>query len=131
MFHPMPSPRGTNRERLFVHWPTRSPTMAFDSAAGVADHPDEIEQLLEFLKGKLSDEDMQQVQKIVASRPEALDDARPEPDLGKLTNAGKQALDHLSPALRRQAIDAVMDQRSRAAKSFASRWPEIARIVSV
>jgi len=32
---PMPSPRNTNHERLYLPWPSRSPVGAYDSARGL------------------------------------------------------------------------------------------------
>ena len=119
----MPSPRGTNFERLFL--PDRNPVAAYDSATGVGDPVDQIKA---FLKSKLSDADFAEVEKML-SEYGGLGMDEPADFRGKPRAGGTNvALDGLSPRLRRQVIDAVSDQRSRSEAGFLTRYPDAAKI---
>ena len=71
MLIPMPSPRGTNHERLFIR--ARSgPTAAFDSAEGLIQSTSE--KLLAFLKDRLIPADLANVEIMLGGeRPYAAD----------------------------------------------------------
>jgi hypothetical protein len=124
----MPSPRGTNFERLFM--PSRSPAGAYDAAlesgAGATGNP--IDDIKTFLKGKLSDADFAEVEKMLSEyHGLGMDDPADFP--GKPRVGGSNvALDRLPPRLRRQVIDAISDQRSRNEAGFLARYPDAAKI---
>lgn len=66
MFKPMPSPRGTNYEGLFVpaHWIGKSPAMAFDQKLNEL-NGDVLKRLLTFLSKTLTDADLDTVMAIL------------------------------------------------------------------
>ena len=63
---PMPSPKGTNVERLYVK--TASVVAAYDSAEGL--EPEAMERLRTFLKGKINEEDLQRAIAIMGGENE-------------------------------------------------------------
>ena len=124
----MPSPRGTNFERLFM--PSRTPAGAYDAAPddSATGAGDPISEIKAFLKSKLSDADFAEVEKMLGEYGGmGMDDPadfRGKPRVGG-TNV---ALDRLPPRLRRQVIDAISDQRSRSDAGFRARYPDAAKI---
>ena len=101
---PMPSPKGTNLAKLFL---PANPKGAYDAAL-----PDDAKAaLLEFLRDKLSTEDLATFAKMLGADPEAAmdDEGGPEPFPGMPQTGGGKA----------------MDSRLR---SFAERFPNAARI---
>ena len=112
---PMPSPRGTNHARLFV---TTNQQAAYDEKL-----PEDVgAELLAFLAGKLSDEDLQAFCKMAGiDAGAAMDEPEPFKDMPK-TNA--QAADQ---ARARAAVRAArMSDADR--ESFSDRFPGAARI---
>lgn len=72
MLRSMPSPSGTNHERLFIRG--RGPVAAYDAAEGLTD--DVIARLKAFLKGKISDEDLAKIEELLMNNSEMANDAR-------------------------------------------------------
>ena len=64
MLKTMPSPKGTNRERLYVN-----PVAAYDSAEGL--DLNAVQRLRIFLSGKLSEEDAQKADAIMGYEKES------------------------------------------------------------
>src|SRR5260370_38828374 len=63
MLTPMPSPKGTNRERLY--WPDRRRGAAYDAARTAADDADEPRR---FLEAKLSRDDLKAFDELTAAK---------------------------------------------------------------
>lgn len=144
MLKAMPSPKGTNLDRRFIIDRSR-PSAAYDAALS----DESALKLLEFLRGKLSDEDLSDFCKLAGVDAGVSMDDGPEPFPGMpLRGGGKFGQDILSAALRgRMGQDAkalaVSDRYSVEAKqrilstrssssvdseSFAARFPHAARI---
>ncbi len=100
----MPSPRGTNVEGLFVSG--RNAGAAYDAVEGLGMNEDKISDLLDFLKGKLSEADMK--------------------DLVELLSKGSDVA--LDAKLRRRTTESIIARRSSDAAAFAKRFPDAARI---
>jgi hypothetical protein len=143
---PMPSPRGTNHERLFA-----SPTMAYDSAATELDEHQrkergekaalaiaKIEKLLE--GAQLSDQqrtELHQLLEMLAGGPMASGEPLDSSDIvaPRSGSPEEKAMDALPPALRAQARAALAAGRGarerawgQAEASFRARHPNVARI---
>lgn len=114
----MPSPRGTNREKRFI---VDRSGAAYDAAL-----TDEAAlELLEFLRGKLSDRDLDEFCRLARiDAGEAMDDEHelekrmPRPTTNE--QAQDQARARLAARVARQPV-AVQ-------KSYAERWPNAAKI---
>ena len=101
MLIPMPSPRGTNHESLFIRAPRR-PAAAYDSSAGLNQHLGD--QLLLFLRDKLSAADYTKLETLLEKESPNDDPVAP-------------------------AMDARRGRQTQATvRSFNERYPEAARI---
>ena len=103
MLIPMPSPRGTNREKLFIRAPAGRPLAAYDASEGLSQPLGQ--QLLLFLRDKLSAADYADLETLLATA----------------TND-----DPVAPAM-----DARRGRHTQSAASFYERYPEAARITQV
>lgn len=101
---PMPSPRGTNIAQMFL--PDRGPLAAYDDANGFLSD-DEVEKVIAFLKGKLSEEDLAKAREILV---------------------GKSAMSMDSRSISRQVADVIAATNEAREASFAARFPDAARI---
>jgi hypothetical protein len=134
MLKPMPSPRGTNVERLFIR--ASGPAAAYD-AAGVSDLMDEehrarledaFAKLNVFLQQKLPQDDQAAAKSLVellldaamGSSPGATDEPPNFP--GKPLVGGKQVAQDAKARLRAAAA------KTAAAKNAAARYPDAAKI---
>lgn len=102
MLKPMPSPHGTNHARRFIA--ERGARGAYDAAPGLSDSDlsDEAAlRLLEFLRGKLSDDDLATFCKIAGiDGGMTMDDDQPEPFEGRPQRGGF-GQDSMNAQLRR------------------------------
>jgi hypothetical protein len=112
---PMPSPNGTNRERLFIGG--RNPAAAYDSAEGAALTAGH--KVLEYCRDKLGPEDLAELAKLIGIDPDsAMDDEH------NLEPRGAMVTLQAHDARRRQARPMTSAQQSDFEKSF----PQVARI---
>jgi hypothetical protein len=116
---PMPSPNGTNRERLFIGG--RNPAAAYDSA--IAD-PAAGHEILAYCRDKLSPEDLAALAKLLGVDPDsAMDVENLEPRGGYKPAATIEKIDQAHDA-RRRARPMSSAQQSY----FEKRFPQVARI---
>lgn len=149
---PMPSPRGTNHAGLYLPPNFPASGMAYDAATGLADSEEKatIAKILAYLKGKLSDADLDKVAQLLSGEEARAEDepppfeGRPRPG-GRIDALEDHAMDArlrgfgFDSAARTRILDLPRQQRSllttrllehrnRQAADFARRFPEIARI---
>jgi hypothetical protein len=70
MLIPMPSPRGTNCERLFIS-AAHSPAAAYDAIGGLKAErlsDEELQTVLAILAGKLSDQELEKIRGLLTER---------------------------------------------------------------
>jgi hypothetical protein len=114
----MPSPNGTNREGLFID----TPVAAYDALPPdfkPSLNADELQEILDFLKKKLSDADYQAVEKMIFGEMNGEDQPTDFP--GKPSTA----MDKLPPRVRAQALKALDEIRTQRAENFRTRWPVV------
>ncbi len=120
MFRAMPSPNGTNHEKLFVRDRSRA---AYDAAGAVKNaDADAVESILKWLATKLNPSDLEKVSNIIMSAAGGAEDdfelqqlADVDADMGALLGL-EQAADR-ARRMRRVAQDAANR------KGFHSRYP--------
>jgi hypothetical protein len=112
----MPSPNGTNREGLFIN----SPVAAYDALPPdfkPSLNADELQEILDFLKAKMSASDFAAVEKMFFGEMNGEDQPTDNP------NPEQRAMDKLPPRIRTQALKALEGIRTQRAENFRTRWP--------
>ena len=115
---PMPSPNGTNRERLFID---ASSSAAYDSLYGLqpgfdaGPDDDYFDNPLDFVKAKLDPQDYKQFVKLLMSGG-----GEPEPSSG---TDRKRAKDRGRSGVTPSAMDAIAVPSARGEAGFRSRFP--------
>jgi hypothetical protein len=121
LIKPMPSPGGTNREKLFILQGGKGALnrrgMAFDAAMG-ASNADSVAQIVSWAKENLSFEDIRRLAQALgvhAQQSEPLPAADDDPSIDPMQTRGK-------------APGARVGMDSAAMKSLFQRFPDLARI---
>lgn len=139
MSKPMPSPRGTNIEGLYLGDRRGA---AYDAAMLSAEgnlSADQLDAVLEFLADKLGPDELAVVKQLLMIEGGGTDVTgmdEPPPFPGRPTPGGKLVgmdgrlhdISHLSPRIRAEVRRAIERQRADNAAGFSRRHPDAARI---
>jgi hypothetical protein len=119
LIKPMPSPSGTNFERIYILQGSRrrsSPKGAYDSARRAYDGGDPVSQLVSWIEENLDDDARSRLIETLANRP-----ARPAED--------EDSPPSVDPTqTRRRAPGARVGMDAASTKGLFERFPDLARI---